>query len=360
MNTTKLQQLARLVTCLLMIVAVAITQSQKLFGYELKELQAESATEMEQVVSQQSGLTLVTTATIAGDIMGYGGTLPLRITLEENKITSIEPLRNAETPQFFAPVVKRIIPQLIGLTPQEALSAQIDAVSGATLSSDALVATVNRGMNYLLANDLTKERTDWSFLYSFKFLVTLLVVLAGALVPLFLKNKRYRLFQLILNVVVLGFWSGSFLSYSLFVNYVANGVTLGISIIPLLFLVTAFLYPLFGKKNHYCTWLCPLGSLQELAGKSVKKKWSLSPRVLQGLRSFHDLLWALLMLLLWSGVAASWMDYEPFSAFLFQQASIPVLVIAGLSLALSFVVNRPYCRFVCPTGSFIQLSQKNK
>lgn len=355
MNYTQLQQFVRLVTFLLLMAAVAITQSQKILGYELNSVSAEQP-----LVTQESDTIVVWTAQIANDIIGYGGPIPLRISIADNKISEIIVLKNAETPSFFQRVEKRILPQLVGLTPQEALSAQIDAVSGATLSSNALLATLDRGLNYLLENSIADTPTDWSFLSSCKFWLTLLVVLAGAIVPLFLKDKRYRLLQLLLNVVVLGFWSGSFLSYSLFVNYVTNGVNVWLSIIPILFLVTAFIYPLFGKKSHYCTWLCPLGSLQELAGKSVKRKWSLSPQRLKYLSYFHDLLWAALMLLMWSGVAFSWMDYEPFSAFLFEQASIPVLVIAGISLLLSFFINRPYCRFVCPTGCFIQLSQKNK
>lgn len=344
MNYTKLQQLSRLITCLLLIVAVAITQSQKIMGYEINRVEQES-----EVIAYQSESTVISTAHIASDIMGYGGAIPLRISITDNRISSIEFLRNAETPSFFKRVEARIIPQLVGLTPQEALSAQIDAVSGATLSSNALVATVNRGMNYLLTNSVAPTAIDWSFLSSYQFWLTLLVVLAGAVVPLFLKDKRYRLLQLVLNVVVLGFWSGTFLSYSLFVNYLTNGVNLGLSIIPLLFLVTAFIYPLFGKKSHYCTWLCPLGSLQELAGKSVTRKWRIGPTTLKYLNYFHDLLWASLMLLMWSGVAFSWMDYEPFTAFLFQQASIPVLVIAALSLA--FVLRQsPLLSFCMSNG----------
>ncbi|MGL4851851.1 MAG: 4Fe-4S binding protein [Phocaeicola sp.] len=355
MNDTKLLQVVRLLTCLLLIAAVAITQSQKILGRELQAVE-----QGDEVVTHRANETVVTTTDIGSDIIGYGGSIPLQISLIDHKIREIILLKNAETPSFLKRVEKRILPQLIGLTPQQVLSAQIDGVSGATLSSNALVATVNRGMNHLLETGVTEMATDWSFLYSYKFWLTLLVALAGAIVPLFLKDKRYRLFQLVLNVGVLGFWSGSFLSYALFVNYLTNGVNLWLSILPLLFLITAFIYPLFGKKNHYCTWLCPLGSLQELAGKSVKRKWHLSPRLLKYLNRFHDLLWAALMLLMWSGVAFSWMDYEPFSAFLFEQASIPVLVIAALSLALSFFINRPYCRFVCPTGCLIQLSQKNK
>ena len=74
---------------------------------------------------------------------------------------------------------------------------------------------------------------------------------------------------------------------------------------------------------------------------------------------FRQLLWAVLMLCLWTGVWFNWIDYEPFSAFVFQSASWVVIVIAVVFVALSTVIARPYCRFVCPTGSLFKYSQQS-
>src|SRR3712207_7660658 len=43
--------------------------------------------------------------------------------------------------------------------------------------------------------------------------------LMAAIVPLYYKNRRYRLFQQLLDIGVLGFWCGSFLSYSAIIGY---------------------------------------------------------------------------------------------------------------------------------------------
>lgn len=104
-------------------------------------------------------------------------------------------------------------------------------------------------------------------------------------------------------------------------------------------------------------WQCPFGSLQELAGKCIKYKWKLSPKTLTILDRVRDGLWALLMLLMWSGVCFEWMNYEPFSAFIFTKASWVATSIALAFVALSFVINRPYCRFVCPTGNLFRIVQ---
>ena len=64
--------------------------------------------------------------------------------------------------------------------------------------------------------------------------------------------------------------------------------------------------------------------------------------------------------MVWCGVDFEIMNYEVFSAFLFDSASVAVLIMAVLFLALSIFTPRPYCRFVCPTGAILTVSQKTK
>ena len=82
-----------------------------------------------------------------------------------------------------------------------------------------------------------------------KTISALIVVLLAAIVPLFYRNKHYRTVQLLLNVVVLGFGCGTFLSWSMFVNFVSSGINFWASLVPIIMLTTAFIYPLFGKKK---------------------------------------------------------------------------------------------------------------
>ena len=143
------------------------------------------------------------------------------------------------------------------------------------------------------------------------------------------------------------------------VSYMSNGMNVLTLIVPVIMLITAFVYPLFGKKSYYCTHVCPFGSLQELAGKCVGYKIKMKPKTAKRLDMFRQLLWAVLMLCLWTGVWFDWIDYEPFSAFVFQSASWVVIVIAVVFVALSTMIVRPYCRFVCPTGSLFKYSQQS-
>jgi uncharacterized protein with FMN-binding domain len=353
---TKISQIVRLLTCFLVLLAVAAQRDGRYFGHELN---AAEESESAQTITQVSdNKIVVSTQEIAKDIIGYGGAIPLKITIVDGKISEIETLQNAETPAFFERVRAEVIPQWIGVSVEDGLTADIDGVTGATYSSNATNETIRRALQEVADNpDLQLSAPGW---FSWKWIVALLVVIVGAIVPLFYKNKHYRTVQLLLNVVVLGFWSGTFVSYTLIINYLSNGASILPSLIPLILLIVAFIYPLFGKQGHYCTWNCPLGSLQELAGKCRKSKWTLSAKTLKYLNIFRETLWSVLMLLMLTGISFAWLDYELFTAFMFQQASWVVITVALLFVALSLFVQRPFCRFVCPMGTLFKLTQNAK
>ena len=350
----KLQQLLCLITCVLMVAAVSIRRDGKVVGRDVKEQQTASPKIQPMTVLEDGSVRLNTTE-LGKDIVGYGGTVPLEITLHDGKVENIRALANSETPDFFNEA-SALLTKWNGLTIEDARKMKVDAVSGATFSSKAIIGNVQRGLQYAAKNPV--KTSIWSeFDFSAKAIAGLIVVLLAAIVPLFIKDRRYRTGQQILNVIVLGFWCGSFLNYTSIVSYMSNGMNVVALIVPVIMLITAFVYPLFGKKSYYCTHVCPFGSLQELAGKCVGYKVRMKPTTARRLNMLRQILWALLMLCLWTGVWFDWIDYEPFSAFVFQSASWVVIAIAIAFVSLSTIIMRPYCRFVCPTGSLLKYSQ---
>ena len=352
----KLQQLLSLLTCVLLVMAVSIRRDGKVVGHELKQQQTDSV-KTETMVVLEDGSVRLNTTELGKDIIGYGGIVPLEITLENGKVKSVKALENSETPDFFKEA-SALLTKWNGRTVEEAQKLKVDTVSGATFSSKAIIGNVQRGLLYAAKNPV--QDSIWAEMdFSSKAIAGLIVVLLAAIVPLFVKDRRYRISQQILNVIVLGFWCGSFLNFTSMVSYMSNGMNVLTLIVPVIMLITAFVYPLFGKKSYYCTHVCPFGSLQELAGKCVGYKIKMKLKTAKRLDMFRQLLWAVLMLCLWTGVWFDWIDYEPFSAFVFQSASWVVIVIAVVFVALSTVIVRPYCRFVCPTGSLFKYSQQS-
>ena len=362
-------RLLSLVVVMLVLSAAAILRDGRIFGHDLRQTHAAVASVAQgsdTLEVQPDGTFVVNTRVLAKDVQGYGGPVPLKIHIDKDgRLTAIEAEPNAESPSFFDRA-KEFFRRWQGKTIDEAMAEDVDAVSGATFSSKAIIRNVQRGLAYAKQHGLadggkgaqkeSAERivaTGWTL----GSIVALIAVLLGAVVPLFTNNRRLHLVQLVVNVVVLGLWTGTFVSYTLFLRLFAGGVSLsaiGTLAAPLLMLIVALLYPLAGRSGHYCAHVCPFGSAQELAGKLSRRKLRITPRVLRVLTALRNLLWGVLMALLLTGTCTAWIDYELFTAFIYSSASVWVIVLAVLFLVLSVWVPRPYCRFVCPTGALMK------
>ena len=368
-------RLLSLVVVVLILAAAAILRDGRILGHDLREAHEAKALKNDTLEVTPDGAFVVSTKPLAKDVQGYGGPVPLKIHIKDGRVAAVEAEPNAESPDFFNRA-KELLNHWQNKSVDEALAEEVDAVSGATFSSRAIIANMQRGLAY------AKQHGQWgedgsvgaletgaspivgsedgsvgALETSAPPMVALIVVLLGAVVPLFYNNRRLHLVQLAVNVVVLGLWTGTFVSYTLFLRIFAGGVSLsaiGALAAPLLMLIVALIYPLAGRSGHYCANICPFGSAQELAGKLSRRKLRITPRVLKLLSVLRNLLWGVLMALLLTGTCTAWIDYELFTAFLYSSASVWVIVLAALFLVLSVWVPRPYCRFVCPTGALIK------
>ncbi len=313
-------------------------------------------------ISSTSDIRVISTQVFGPNTIGYGGFIPLFIFYNSGSdtILCVVEGKHDETPSFFRRIKRRgILSQWDGLPIDSVGSHSVDVISGATMSSLAINQSVIGAVNgYLLKNPI---RNLWTSVFSWTNILVFMVVLSGVYISYFKRGGKYwRLFQLIINVLVLGFWAGKFISLSLLLNWFANGVDPVAGIAMLLILSLALLMPFLGKKSHYCNWICPYGAVQELTGMLNKRKLTIPPLLLKYLTHLRQMVTILLFLLLWCGVGFGIVDYEPFSAFLFGQAEWVVIVLAALFLILSFFVSRPWCRFVCPTGQILNWNESLK
>ena len=365
-------RLLSLVVVVLILAAAAILRDGRILGHDLREAHEAKALKNDTLEVTPDGAFVVNTKPLAKDVQGYGGPVPLKIHIKDGRVAAVEAEPNAESPDFFNRA-KELLNHWQNKSVDEAMGEEVDAVSGATFSSRAIIANMQRGLAYAKQHCLWGEDgsvgafgtsaspieggSAGALETSAPPIVALIVVLLGAVVPLFYNNRRLHLVQLAVNVVVLGLWTGTFVSYTLFLRIFAGGVSLsaiGALAAPLLMLIVALIYPLAGRSGHYCANICPFGSAQELAGKLSRRKLRITPRVLKLLSVLRNLLWGVLMALLLTGTCTAWIDYELFTAFLYSSASVWVIVLAALFLVLSVWVPRPYCRFVCPTGALIK------
>lgn len=90
--------------------------------------------------------TVLQSSPYTNKIIGFAGPTPLEITLDDSgKISDIKLLKNKDTPAYVQIAIDGgLLNAWNGLTPQEALAKEVDAVSGATFSSRGIIQTVQK------------------------------------------------------------------------------------------------------------------------------------------------------------------------------------------------------------------------
>lgn len=349
-----------LISIFLILASFAILQSGTLFGHDISSTGNDDS--LPDAIATKDDHIEINTTGIAGDITGYAGSTPVIIHITKGRIDSIHPLENAETPSFFSRLKSEgLLSSWNGLTPQEALAKKVDAVSGATFSSTSVIKNVQAGLHHLTS---TAAEPDTPFFATdsdkWKFILSVIVILSAASIPLITHNGRLRLIQQILNVAVLGFWCGTFVDYAVMTGFIAHKFLFtASSVVTILLLILAFIYPLLGKNNYYCLNVCPFGSMQDLAGRLSGKKWHLNPKVASRLIYVRTIIWCILMLSLWTGIGAEWMANEIFTIFLVESAALSVIVTGSIFILISIFIPRPFCTWVCPTGTILHLAHSN-
>lgn len=350
--SNKIMHIASLLVVFLIVASLSLVRDRKLLGQEIAPDKEENSFMKE----LPDGSVMVNTSELCKDVAGYAGPVPLEITVTDGVIDSVHALENSETPGFFHRVTESgLLQRWNGMSLDSAQTMEVDGVTGATYSSRAVIENVRTGAAYLSQHEVmtASEPMKWSVAW----VVALIVALMAAIVPLKVKNKHYRTIQELLNVGVLGFWTGTFVNYTMMLNFMSNGIHSWAALTAVIMLVTAFIYPLFGRNGYYCAWVCPLGSLQDLAWRVPTQKWHMGAGVVKALTWLRRALWCVLLICMWTGVWVSWIDYELFSAFVVKNAPAGMLIAGGVVVLLSVFVPRPYCRFVCPTGTLLRMSQ---
>lgn len=356
MKRASLKQIISLILVFCIIATLALAQSCR---------HPQPVSEPETPTVPQSTIVINTTK-VGRSVTGYKGQTPLKIYITGGKIDSVAGLPNQETPGYWRRA-SALLHSWDGMEVNAARAKHVDAVTGATYSSVAILNNLRLGLDEAIAThpELAAKSTDKVAssepeFWTISMTAALLVALAAAILPLFIRNKRYRFVQQLLNVSVLGFWTGTFVDYAVILRFCTQTVTFTLStVLMILLFIVAFIYPLFGARQHYCLHICPMGSAQDIMHTlgPNRRKYDLKKKIRTVLINFRRILWILLMVSLWTGVLASWIDYEIFSAFIVQSASIAVMVVAGLFLLISLIIARPFCRFVCPVGTLLKLSE---
>lgn len=122
---------------------------------------------------------------------------------------------------------------------------------------------------------------------------------------------------------------------------------------------------LFGPV--FCGWVCPLGTVEEWIGKAGRKLFKNKynnfvpkklDRILRYLR-YIVLIWVVYMTSVSGYLLFDKIDpYNALFSFWSEEAAPSAIIVLVVTLTLSLFVERPWCKYACPYGALLGISNK--
>ena len=97
---------------------------------------------------EKDGTYVVNTTTLAQDVEGYNGPTPVEVYIRKNKIVKVVPLKSQEGPKYVAKVKKNMLPKYEQMNVKKGTVQEVDAVTGATFTSNAVKENIRRAVDY--------------------------------------------------------------------------------------------------------------------------------------------------------------------------------------------------------------------
>jgi spermidine synthase len=312
---------------------------------------------------------------LAPEVRGFGGKINLAIYMDTaGKLINFHIIRSNETPPYLDLLSR---PDTNDVTWREHLNgrqlfasgpfADVDAVTGATVSSKAILSALEtsgqRFATQILGRSLEpgpKARvhragylpdTQGIYLIS-AFILALIVIYRGGFWS--------RLAVLSLNLVV----GGIILNAQYSTEQIATVLSLhtpatGLAGAFLLAIGVPLLVIIFG--NIYCGYICPFGAAQELLGYVVPKRFK-QPVAADKMQKARFVKYAVLLILIivfFFSRNRTTLGSDPLISFFNLQfwsaTGGLILLIVGTVLIGSLFYPRFWCRYLCPVGAFLSL-----
>lgn len=297
---------------------------------------------------------------MTGSATGYGGLVTMLVATDPaGTVTAVTVLEHGETPNFFRQLERNeYYDQFIETNYGNSfnLGSEIDGVSGATLSAEAVASSIRQAVRGIAGSALVGVELPPD-LRPVNFGAPEIALIGLFVVSFFLHRLRHqpaikkygRLAVLLTGLIVLGFIFNKPFTLS-------NVVTLLSGVWPdwhtnlywFILVGGIILITSIQGKNPYCSWFCPFGAAQELLG-SISGAKPYQPRKLYNRlrwvqRSLSFTAIALGLALRQPGA----ISYEPFGALFGLQGSWSQWVLLFLILFGSLVIYRPFCNYICP------------
>lgn len=292
-----------------------------------------------------------------GTEKGYGGPMTLLVGIDTlGVVAGVEVVEQRETPIFWRMVrVPDYLEFVTGKAFQEVSYDYADAVAvtGATRSSDAIVASV-RGAVAEVAGEAFDVRIPLPRRpFEFGLLeVVILALFALGVVGHNLKGtvrRRLRWAGQISGLLVLGFWKNSPITLAKITTLLSGyfpDLRTGLAIYLLLagFLLTSIFY----GRNLYCLYACPFGAAQRVVGAIGGFRFKLPGWSVRLMGATRNLVVFAALFLAFLTLQPALVGYEPFAALFSMRGTTLQWLLLFIVLVASLVLVTPWCNFFCP------------
>ncbi len=297
----------------------------------------------------------------ASHVRGYNGKVPLIVAIDSAlAIRDVIILPNKETGDFVEILRKRNFSQAWnGISIHQIAEHKVDAISGATETAVAIEQGLKltiEGMTRFMSietNVHLPQNSNKRYIQLLSQLALLIIALLSFFMPK--QFRRYRIALLIASVIILGFWTSLMLTHANLYNLLINGFNLSTQIVLIAILVISLGFPIFIKKNIYCQNICPFGALQEICYKIPNKKLKIPYNTYTYLVHLKQIYLLIIIGILLIGWGVDLSKLEPFIAFRIHIVSNTMLFFFIIVMLLSTIINKPWCKYLCPTGLCLDL-----
>ena len=235
------------------------------------------------------------------------------------------------------------------------IETNVDAISHATISSNAATKAINEGVTYVGEHYLktTVAKQDTGVKVGYLDALVLVMLILALVASRFSNNAKLKWVCRVYSIVVMGFMASQFITLSVLVALFSLDWPSVVDYLRWYLLVFgALIMLLVTGKNTYCTYICPFGALQEVVfafGGPIGKK-PLNPTVTKVLKWSPGILVFVSLALTLGFHNLDFANYEPFSLIFgqvgvgIQWALLPLVFVGAL------FSRRIYCNFACPVG----------
>lgn len=292
-----------------------------------------------------------------GEATGYGGPIYVATSVDLlGVVKEFQVVDQTETYEYFMKVMKSGFPErLIGKSCNDPfdLKQDVDGVSGATYTADAIARAIGKGCRQALANGLGGSTNGASAKIQIGApeiaLVLLFAVGFYGHRAKFKYTRQARWISMIIGLAVLGFW----LNRPLTIAHI-NQLLLGFwpswqnQLYWYLLIGGILLVIAIDSKNPYCDWFCPFGAAQECLGAVGKAKLRSPGKFREHLKWLQrGLAWlAIILALIFRNPSIS--SYEVFDSLFARVGSSLSYALLGIVLVASLFIKRPWCTYLCP------------